>query len=349
MACGLNKRVKDANARQSCRNEHVRTEAVHCGHRVLIGWRLRARPMVGLMVVLIVRLLLPSMMSAQQTDASQASPPSLASFINLPFPSDMIVLRNIQPLTTATSGSAPASEPKPFRSGALEVGARYSTMSAGYPPASEIFLHAETQQSSITRWSVDVSRPQEFGDSGYLIVGGLTRDFTDRWYGDFHMGGSNRGFFLPAFTGEGTLHKTWLAQKTLVTSFGVGYDRAKDEHRDTRLLASARYFFEHPWMLEGGLTFNLSAPGTVFSHSQYLAIRQGHDGRHFVTARGEFGSEAYQIIGPETSITGFNSRSVSLLWQQWIHATWGFNLGVEYYSNRYYQRLGPQVGIFKQF
>lgn len=302
------------------------------------------------LAVLFGRLFLPCVMGAQQNDGPQASPPpSLVAVGEMATVANTAVANNIQPLDPAPAGGAPAGQPKPPFSGSLEFGTGYSAMSAGYSPGDQTYLHADIEQTSNTEWSGDVLRARDFGDTGYLFVGGVMHDFADSLYGDLHMGGSSGGFFLPAFTVEGSLHKKWLSQKQLVTGFGMGYDRAKDEHRDTRLLASASYYFSRPWMLESGATFNLSAPGTVFSHSQYLAIRQGRNNKYFVTLRGEFGNEAYQITGVNTSISDFMSRSVSLTWRQWVHAGWGFNLAGQYYSNPYFQRKGGQLGIFKHF
>lgn len=302
------------------------------------------------LAVLCGRLFLPSVMGAQQIDGPQASPPpSLVAASEMANPANTAAPSNIQPLDPTAAGSAPASRSKPPLSGALEFGAGYSAMSAGYNAGDQTYLHADIEQSSKTELSGDAVRAQDFGDTGYLLIGGVNHDFTSSFYGDLHMGGSSGGFFLPAFTAEGSLHKKWLSQKQLFTSLGIGYDRAKDAHRDKRLLASASYYFGRPWMLESGMTFNLSAPGTVFSHSQYLAIRQGRNNKYFVTLRGEFGNEAYQITGVNTSISDFRSRSVSLTWRQWVRAGWGFNLGGQYYSNPYFQRKGVQLGIFKHF
>jgi YaiO family outer membrane protein len=311
-----------------------------------LGRVCRAAPLA----VLFGRLFLPSVMGAQQNDGPPASPPpSLVAVSETATAANTAAPSNVQPLDPAAAGSAPASRSKPPLSGSLEFGAGYSAMSAGYNAGDQTYLHADIEQSSKTEWSGDAVRAQDFGDTGYLLVVGVNHDFTGSFYGDLHIGGSSGGFFLPAFTVEGSLHKKWLSQKQLFTSFGMGYDRAKDEHRDTRLLASANYYFGRPWMIESGMTFNLSAPGTVFSHSQYLAVRQGRNNKYFVTLRGEFGNEAYQITGVNTSISDFRSRSVSLTWRQWVRAGWGFNLGGQYYSNPYFQRKGGQLGIFKHF
>ncbi len=327
-----------------------REESLKYRYGFLLRSLCRARRVMASLAVLFGSLLFSGMISAQQDDAAQSrSLPSLTAGSDTAAPVGPAAPRDIQPVATAATESAPASQPKPFHSGSVEFGAGYGSMSAGYSAAVDMYLHAAIDQNSKTQWSGDASRAQEFGDTGYLLGGGITRDFTGSLYGDLHMGGSSGGFFLPVLTVEGNLHKKWMSQKQLATSFGIGYDRAKDEHRDTRLLASAKYFFERPWMLEGGMTFNLSAPGTVFSHSQFVAIRQGRDKKYFVTLRGEFGSEAYQVIGPSTSISDFKSHSVTLTWQQWVHASWGLNFGGLYYSNPSFQRKGVQLGIFKAF
>ncbi len=211
------------------------------------------------------------------------------------------------------------------------------------------YLRGAVETDRANTWLGEVVYAERFGDTGTFFSVGNTHIFTEDWYSAVAVGGSSGGFFWPRFRIDAFFNRKWLEQRNLVTSLGVGYYDAKDVHHDYSLSLGATYYFEAPWIVEGGIRFNLSEPGSVKSTSQFIAVTYGRNKQHYVVGRYGFGREAYQVVGPSEVITDFYSRVVSLTWRQWIGRDWGLNAMAEHYRNPFYERNGVEVGIFVDF
>lgn len=198
-------------------------------------------------------------------------------------------------------------------------------------------------------WNTEVNGQHEFGDAGVYLGAGDTYNFNSDWYGSLTAGSSVGGFFWPRFRADGFLNKKWLARKQLITTFGFGYYAAKDPHRDHSFFVGSTYYFEKPWIVEEGIRFNVSNPGSVFSPAGFVAVTQGRNRQHYLTVRAGFGKEAYQLIGPTVDLTDFASQTLTVTWRQWVGKDWGVNLVGDYYHSPFYHRGGPSFGFFKEF
>jgi YaiO family outer membrane protein len=232
-------------------------------------------------------------------------------------------------------------------SGSIEFGAGYSY--DGDRNWDGPYIRGMIEQSPGTEWTAEVARVRAFADTGFLFIGGLTHDFGEKWFADFNAASSHQGFFLPRFSAEAEFHRKWLREGRLVASFGAGYDRYKDQTNVYQFPFSVSYALTRQWKVEGGMGFAYSAPDPVLSRAQFFAVTQGREKKHLVTVRAEFGSESYQIIAPDLSISNFHSRGISLRWRQWIHGSWGYKVSAGYYSNPYYLRKGAELGFFRDF
>jgi YaiO family outer membrane protein len=198
-------------------------------------------------------------------------------------------------------------------------------------------------------WNAEINGQHEFGDEGVYLAAGDTYNFNSDWYGSLTAGSSVGGFFWPRFRADGFINKKWMARKQLITTFGFGYYAAKDPHRDHSFFVGSTYYFEKPWIVEEGIRFNISNPGSVFSPAGFVAITQGRNRQHYVTVRAGFGKEAYQLIGPTVELTDFASQTLTVTWRQWVGTNWGVNLVGDYYHSPFYQRGGTSFGFFKEF
>lgn len=230
----------------------------------------------------------------------------------------------------------------------VEVGGEYESLSAGLGHWSGGYLRSVITTGKST-WNAEINGEQQFGDSGVYMAAGDTYTINSKWYAALTLGSSAGGFFWPRFRADAFLNRKWSARQQLITTFGFGYYAAKDIHRDRSFFLGTTYYFAKPWVIEDGIRFNISNPGTVFSPAGFFAITEGRDNHHYVTLNTGFGEEAYQLIGPSTVLTRFQSQTATLTWRQWAGKSWGFNLIVDYYHSPFYHRGGGSFGIFKQF
>lgn len=230
----------------------------------------------------------------------------------------------------------------------IEAGGSYQQLSGNFGRWSGGYFRAVLGIGKNT-WTAEVNGQHEFGDAGTYIDAGDTYNFNDHWYGSVTLGSSVGGFFWPRSRVDSFLNRKWLGRRQLITTFGYGYDHAKDVHSDHSYFVGTTYYFEKPWIIEDGVRFNVSSPGTVFSPSGFVAITQGTNKKHYVTLNIEAGEEAYQIVGITSVLTRFPSQTGTITWRQWVGRNWGFNIVGNFYRNPYYRRGGGTVGFFKEF
>jgi len=198
-------------------------------------------------------------------------------------------------------------------------------------------------------WNGEINGQHEFGDAGVYMAAGDTYNFNPDWYGSLTAGSSVGGLFWPRFRADGFINKKWMSHKRLITTFGFGYYAAKDVHRDHSFFIGSTYYFSKPWILEEGIRFNVSNPGSVFSPAGFVAVTQGRNQRQYITVRAGVGKEAYQLIGPEQSLTDFASQTLTVTWRKWVGESWGVNLVGDFYHSPFYVRGGSSFGFFREF
>jgi YaiO family outer membrane protein len=230
----------------------------------------------------------------------------------------------------------------------VEAGGDYLNLSNGFGHWAGGYARG-TVTTGNNVWNAEVNGQYEFGDSGVYVAGGDTYNFNSNWYGSLTLGSSVGGFFWPRFRADAFINKKWMSRKQLITTFGFGYYEAKDVHRDHSFFLGSTYYFVKPWIVEEGIRFNVSNPGSVFSPAAFVALTQGRSKQHYVTLRTGFGKEAFQLVGPTVSLSDFESQTLTATWRQWIGTNWGFNVVGDYYHNPFYQRGGTSLGFFREF
>ncbi len=251
----------------------------------------------------------------------------------------------VQPATTAASETSGNNQTPP--SGEIDVNGGYSF--DGHQDFSGPSVHGSfSPRNSFNRWNAGVARTQQFGISGQIFEGGIDRDLTNTWGGGLSISGSN-ALFLPQLAADVSANKRWLAKKKFATSFSGGYVRWQDVHRDYHWGLGASYHFQRPWGVEAGVNIDLSTPTNQCTETQYVAVSHGRVKNLSVGLRGDFGRVAYQITGPNTSISNFESYGISLQVRQWVGSNWGFVVSGSYSYNSVYQSEGVSLGFFKGF
>ncbi|MFZ0214095.1 MAG: YaiO family outer membrane beta-barrel protein [Candidatus Acidiferrales bacterium] len=252
------------------------------------------------------------------------------------------------PAQQTAGNSVPAAVPEKLLVNYVEAGGSYEALSNGFGHWDGGYARGVYVTGDNT-WNAEVNGQQQFGDYGVYMAAGDTYTFNSNWYGALTLGSSVGGFFWPRFRTDAFINRKWSTRKQLITTFGFGYDAAKDVHRDHSLFIGSTYYFVKPWIVEGGIRFNVSSPGSVFSPAGFIAVTQGRDKHRYVTLNAGFGEEAYQLVGPATVLTRFQSQTATLTWRQWTGKKWGFNLVADAYHSPFYRRGGVSFGFFRDF
>lgn len=195
----------------------------------------------------------------------------------------------------------------------------------------------------------ELSLHRRFGEDGAYASLGDTYDFDADWFGSASIGAGDGAFYLPRYRVDLSLSRKWLPARNLVTTVGAGYYKAPDGHVDRSLLLGAAYYFEQPWIVEGGVRFNHSDPGSVRTSQQFLALTYGRQKEDVVTARIGWGEEGYLAIGPATQLVNFRSHEASLSWRHWLDDRTAVVLAANRYSNPLYRRTGATIGLVHEF
>ena len=230
----------------------------------------------------------------------------------------------------------------------VEVGGSYLPMSSKFGHVSGGYARGSITQGKNV-WFGEINGQHEFEDAGVYFAAGDTLTINHDWYGSLTLGSSAGGFFWPRLRADGFINKKWFERGQFITTAGFGYYQSKDVHRDHSFYVGSTYYFSKPWVLEEGVHFNLSNPGTVYSPSGFVAVTQGRDKHYFLTTRLGLGEEAYQLVGPTASLNDFQSQTFTVTWRKWIHKSWGFNVVGDYYHSPFYSKGGSLIGIFKDF
>jgi YaiO family outer membrane protein len=253
------------------------------------------------------------------------------------------------PVSTQLSNLALISQTAEPSSGYIEAGLLHHTLSAGYPSWQGLFLRGGWRSDPDNFWSAELVSSQQFDDQGTLAVLGNTHTINERWYTNASISSSNSGFYLPNLRMDISANRKWLERLNLVTTVGLTGIDARDGHKDRSVLLAASYYFEAPFVLEGGIRFNNSNPGQVKSTSQYVALTYGEHRRQIMSLRYGFGEEAYQYIGNDALLVNFNSNIWTGTWRKWVNPRQGFQVRAESYHNPYYDRLGMEFSVFQEF
>ena len=195
----------------------------------------------------------------------------------------------------------------------------------------------------------ELSQNHRFGVNGTFVGLSDTYTINDDWHGSVAVGAGDGAFYLPKFRVDATLYRKFLQGRNLVGSVGVGYYDAPTGYTDRSVSLGATYYFEAPWIVEGGVRMNTSNPGSVTSQQQFVALTYGRPKQNLVTGRYGWGSEGYLAVGTGAQLVNFDSREASLTWRHWVNANTGVLVGVNRYTNPSYRRSGAMVGIFHDF
>jgi len=233
--------------------------------------------------------------------------------------------------------------------GYIEVGGSRSDLTAPQPNWTDVYMRGVVNLSPTNGLNLELDHQSRFGESGFFGNIGLTHTFNSNLYTNAYVGSSVGGVFLPKFRFDGFVNYKLLPEKQLVANLGFGYDEAKTPNSAKRFIAGATYYFSLPFIVQGGTEFTLADPGSVLATTYNLAITEGREGRHYITARAQLGREAYEIVNADTTLFDFPIHQYEFTWRQWIGPGWGVNFDFQRELNPYYNRNGATLGLFVNF
>jgi YaiO family outer membrane protein len=247
------------------------------------------------------------------------------------------------PAMPAPAGQAAETEPS-----SLELSTGAQSLTGGFGNWRDLTLKG-THAMGKHVLQGEVSAHQRFNENGAFLSLGDTYTFNEDWFGSVALGVGDGAFYLPRYRVDATLNRKFLPARNLVGSVGIGYYNAPDGHTDRSLSLGLAYYFEAPWIVEGGVRLNRSNPGSVDTQQQFVALTWGRNKQDLVTARYGWGSEGYLALAANRQLVNFDSREASVTWRHWLTPQTGVLVGANRYTNPLYRRTGLNVGIFHAF
>jgi YaiO family outer membrane protein len=249
----------------------------------------------------------------------------------------------------AAGAEEPAADPRGIElrldRTSLELRLGAQRLTAGYPSWREGTLLLG-HRSGAHLWQAEISSQQRFGARGTYASIMDTYTIDPDWHASLALGAGDGAFFMPRRRIDAFLYRKLLADRSLVAFAGLGDYRAPDGHHDRSLALGAIHYFARPWVVQGGVRFNESRPGSVRTRQHFLAATYGRGRDDQWTARFGWGREGYLALGPGDVRVDFASREASLQWRRWIDASQGFAVSLEHYRSPFYDRSGVMLGYF---
>ncbi len=230
----------------------------------------------------------------------------------------------------------------------LELSSSAQNLSAGYGNWRDVTLRGTYGTGSHVLQG-ELSAQHRFNKDGAFVGISDTYTFDEDWYGSLAVGAGDGAFYLPRYRVDATLYRKLLADRRLVGSVGVGYYSAPDGHTDRSVSLGLAYYFDSPWVAEGGVRVNSSDPGGIRTQQQFVALTYSRSKQDQVSARYGWGGEGYLSVAANTQLVNFRSNEASLTWRHWVNPSSGVLVGVNRYSNPLYRRTGITVGLFHDF
>lgn len=254
----------------------------------------------------------------------------------------LVAVEPTAPVTSLIHAQAPMAGG--FTGRSVEAHALYQTVSNDYGDWSGIYARAVFPAARQTLFA-DVLALRAFGEQG--IQGGLAHryDWTDRW---FHLLGGSVGDgapIFPRYRADGLIGRKWGESRAVQTVLGASVVQSVEDLRDKAVIGAITWYAPHNLVLESGIRYNTSSPGSIKSHRIHgLAMYTPSDRRTF-SARFIGGTEGWQILNVSTTLTHFASQEAALAWRERLGASTALSLQLDMYHNPYYTRSGVTLGV----
>ncbi|MCE2680018.1 MAG: YaiO family outer membrane beta-barrel protein [Burkholderiales bacterium] len=258
----------------------------------------------------------------------------------------VVALQETTSTTAATDASVSnisANNPKGLRG--IETYIAYNRLNAGYKQWREIGIRGLYERGRHLIYA-EAAAINRFNESGNYVAVGDTITLNDDWYTALTLGLGSGANFLPDYRIDGFINRKFLADRSLIGTLGLGYSKIPDGHTNSLQSIGVTYYFNAPWVVQGGVTRTTSNPGDVQTTQQFVAATWGQQKQTLVTGRYGWGREGWLALGDSNFVSNFSSHQASISMRKWLGPQWGTNVGYEQYKNPFYTRKGLNLSIF---
>ncbi len=245
--------------------------------------------------------------------------------------------------TDASVSSISANNPQGLRG--METYIAYNRLNSGYKQWREVGIRGlyERGRHLIFAEAAAINR---FNENGSYFAVGDTITLNDDWYTALSLGVGSGATYLPDYRLDGFINRKFLADKSLIGTLGLGYSKIPDGHTNNLQNLGFTYYFNAPWVVQGGVTRTTSNPGDVQTTQRFVAATWGQQKQTLVIGRYGWGREGWLALGDSNFVSNFSSHQASISMRQWLGSSWGTNVGYEQYKNPFYTRKGLNLSIF---
>jgi YaiO family outer membrane protein len=241
---------------------------------------------------------------------------------------------------------APVQVPTPVT---LELTAARGKLTAGLPNARAFNFRAAWLFADGHVANAEVLDESKFGARGGVVAGSYTRVLHANWYA---TGTAALGHGGPNWANQRLdldVATKWGAARDIVSHVALYGARFDNQRSDLGLRVSLVAYLPAFTVIEGGVTFNVSAPGSVRSQMPFTSLTWGREKEQYISLRLSSGTEAYQALGTAQQLVNFRSSSLAFGWRRWVGPDWGFIASAESYRNPTYTRQTLGAGLLLQF
>jgi YaiO family outer membrane protein len=245
--------------------------------------------------------------------------------------------------TDASMSSISANNPRGLRG--METYISYNRLNSGYKQWREVGVRGLYERGRHLIYA-EAAAINRFNENGSYFAVGDTITLDDNWYTALSLGVGSGATFLPDYRVDGFINRKFLADKSLIGTLGLGYSKIPDGHTNNLQNVGFTYYFNAPWVVQGGVTRTTSNPGDVQTTQRFVAATWGQQKQTLVIGRYGWGREGWLALGDSNFVSNFSSHQASISMRQWLGSSWGTNVGYEQYKNPFYTRKGLNLSIF---
>lgn len=229
----------------------------------------------------------------------------------------------------------------------VELGASTASLSGGYATQNTQTLRLGWRGESDRLLQLSFEHKQAFGETASLVIASIAQDLSADDRAGFAAAASNAKTIIAQSRIDAFYSRKLLPARNLVATLAGYATHVADGHQDLGIVGSAAWYLAEGPVLEGGLRWARSNPGSNRAWRGFAGATWGAVGRDTIAAHLESGHEAYQSLGANAAVADFRSDEVSLGWRHW----WRHDAGIgfdaaQYHNPTYGKRTLGVTGFF---